>query len=353
VIRRIVIVALVWGAIFGLPECMAQNNSNNRAAFKNPAVDVRQIQKDMIALDLSAAYTPTASISSYFNYYGIGYKNVRHLFGNFTSQSRLISAHVFIPKAPKGTLFLLHGYLDHTGTFKHLIQAAVDHRFVVAVFDLPGHGLSSGERGAVEDFKAYVLTFKDFIKICAPRLVKPFHLVAHSTGCAIAFEYLQEAPEAEFDKVAFLAPLVHHAKWDLSKFGVSIAKLFVDSLPRKFRENSSDAEFLDFMRTDPLQGKRLSIKFLDALYTWNDRARLYDAVSSSVLLIQGKEDEIVDWHYNVGFLKAKINGVTLELIDDAKHQLANECKEIRDKVFDLIFDYFNRTIILWDHPDIA
>ena len=352
-IRRIVIVAIVWGAIFGLPGCMAQNNPNHGDASKNPAVDVRQIQKDMTALDLSAAYTPTESISSYFDYYGLDYNNVRHFFGHFTSQTRLISAHVFIPKAPKGTLFLLHGYLDHAGTFRHLIQAAVDHRFAVAVFDLPGHGLSSGERGAIEDFKSYVQTFKDFIKICTPRLAKPFHLVGHSTGCAIAFEYLQQVSEAEFDKVAFLAPLVHNARWRLSKFGVSIAKLFADTLPRKYRDNSSDAEFLDFVRKDPLQGKRLSIKFLSALYTWDNRARKYDTVSSSVLLIQGKEDEIVDWHYNVGFLKAKINGVTLELINDAKHQLVNERKDIRDKGFDLIFDYFNRKIILWEYPDIA
>ena len=350
---RIVIVAVIWGAITGLPGCMAQNGPNHGHASQNPAVDVRRIQKDMVALDLSAAYTPTAPIASYFNFYGIGYKNVRHFFGHFTSRSLLLSAHVFIPRAPKGTLFLLHGYLDHSGTFKHLIQAAVDHRFAVAVFDLPGHGLSSGERGAIDDFKAYVQTFKDFIELCAPQLVQPFHIVGHSTGCAIAFEYLQQTPEVEFDKVVFLAPLVHNANWRLSKFGVSLAKLFVDTLPRKFRDNSSDAEFLDFMHKDPLQGKRLSIKFLSALYAWDDRARQYEAVSNSLLLIQGKEDEIVDWHYNVGFFKAKIKGVTLELIDGAKHQLANERKDIRDKVFDLIFEYVNRKIIFWDYPDIA
>jgi alpha-beta hydrolase superfamily lysophospholipase len=41
------------------------------------------------------------------------------------------------------------------------------------------------------------------------------------------------------------------------------------------------------------------------------------------------------------------------LIDDAKHQLVNESEAIRNHVFDMIFDYLGRRMILWDRPDIA
>lgn len=352
--HHFVIAAVFWAIVAGFPGCIAQNDSQSGVAQADPAVDVEQIQKDMVALDLSQDYVAPASIANYFNYYGININGTRHFFGYFTSLSLRISAHVYVPQTPKkGVLFLLHGYLDHSGTLKPLIHAALLRGFCVAVYDLPGHGLSSGERGAIDDFSEYIKTLEDFIAVCSPWLPKPYYLVGHSTGCAIAFEYLQQKEEETFEKIVFLAPLVRNANWRLSKFGIAVCRLFRKTIPRKHRDNSSDAEFLVFVRNDPLQGKRLSIKFLDALHAWEKRAQLYPPAAGSVLLIQGTGDEIVDWRYNLAFLREKIKGVTVELIDDAKHQLVNESKVVRNQVFDMIFDYLGRRDILWDRPDIA
>ncbi len=332
---------------------MAHNGSQFGVAQAESAVDVEQIRKDMVALDLSEDYVAPASIANYFNFYGINFYGARHFFGYFTSLSRRISAHVFVPKTPKGALFLLHGYLDHSGTLKPLIHAALSRGFCVAVYDLPGHGLSSGERGAINDFSEYVKTLEDFVAVCSPWLSRPYHLVGHSTGCAIAFEYMQQKQEEIFEKIVFLAPLVRNANWRLSKLGIAVGRLFAKTIPRQHRDNSSDAQFLAFVRNDPLQGKRLSIKFLDALHAWEKRAQRYPPVAGSVLLIQGTGDGIVDWQYNLAFLRAKIKGVIVELIDDAKHQLVNESEVIRTKVLDMIFDYLGRRVIYWDQPDIA
>jgi lysophospholipase len=354
VIRPLAIAAVFWGIVAGLPGCMAPNDSQHGVAQAEPAVDVAQIQKDMVALDLSEDYVAPASISNYFDYYGINLSGTRHFFGHFTSLSRRISAHVYVPQTPKkGTLFLLHGYLDHSGTLKPLIHAALSRGFCVAVYDLPGHGLSSGEPGAINDFSEYVKALEDFVALCSPWLPRPYYLAGHSTGGAIAFEYLQQKKEEIFERVVFLAPLVRNANWRLSKFGIAVGRLFRKTIPRKYRDNSSDAQFLAFVRNDPLQGKRLSIQFLDALHAWEKRARRYPPVAGSVLLIQGTGDEIVDWQYNLAFLRAKIKGVTVELIDDARHQLVNEGEVIRNRVFDLIFDYLDRRVIYWDRPDIA
>lgn len=334
---------------------MAHSGSQNGVAQAGPALDVEQIRKDMVPLNLSKVYVAPASIASYFDFYGININGARHSFGYFTSLSRRISAHVYVPQtSKKGALFLLHGYLDHSGTLKPLIRAALSRGFCVAVFDLPGHGLSSGELGAIDDFNEYVKTLDDFVALCSPWLPRPYYLVGHSTGCAIGFEYLQQKKEeAIFEKIVFLAPLVRNANWRLSKFGIAVSRLFRKTIPRKYRDNSSDAQFLAFVRNDPLQGKRLSIKFLDALHAWEKRARRYPPVSGSVLLIQGTGDEIVDWQYNLAFLRTKIKGVIVELIDDAKHQLVNESQAIRNQVFDMIFDYLGRRVILWERPDIA
>lgn len=350
----IAIAIVFWCIIVGLPGCMAPNDSQYGVAQAEPAFDVEQIQKDMVALDLSKDFAAPASIAKYFKFYGINLNAARHFFGYFTSLSRRISAHVYVPQTPKkGTLFLLHGYLDHSGTLKPLIRTALSRGFCVAAYDLPGHGLSSGERVAINDFSEYVKTLEDFVALCSPWLPRPYYIVGHSTGCAIAFEYLQQKEEEIFEKIVFLAPLIRNANWRLSKFGIAVGRLFRKTIPRKHRDNSSDAEFLAFVQNDPLQGKRLSIKFLDALHTWEKRIQRYPPVAGSVLLIQGTGDEIVDWQYNLAFLREKIKGVTVELIDDAKHQLVNESKVIRNQVFDMIFDYLGRRVILLDHPDIA
>lgn len=352
-IHRIVIIALFWSVVAGLPGCTARNDSHSGSGPAQVRVNLQQIQNDMVVLDLAVAYTPTPAIASYFKFYGMHDLPAQHFFGYFRSQSRRISAHVFIPQTPvAGSMFLLHGYLDHAGTLRHLIHSIVERGYAAAVFDLPGHGLSSGERGVIDDFNAYLETLEDFIALCEPRLPEPYYLVGHSTGAAIALEYLQRH-EDRFEKIVLLAPLVHHANWRLSKIGVSIAKIFGSTLPRKYRENSSDIGFLAFVRNDPLQGKRLSIRFLDALYAWEERIRHDDPVTGSVLLIQGSEDEIVDWRYNVAFLRDKIQGVTVEIVNGARHQLMNEAETIRTHVFHLVFEYLDRRVILWRHPDMA
>lgn len=332
---------LVCGLLVSLSGCMVSNETNSRGVWTDNSINVRQIQKDMPAFDLEADPVASPSIASYFDYYGINIKTTRHYFGYFHCKYNRISAHVFIPQNPKGTLFLLHGYLDHAGSLKHLINETISHQFAVAVFDLPGHGLSSGERGGIDDFSTYAETLGDFIALSDSGLPKPFHLVGHSTGCAIAFEYMHKTPYIVFDKVVFLAPLVHNANWLFSKIGVFWAKFFVDTIPRKYRENSSDISYLTFVQNDPLQVEMLSVRFLKNLHKWDGCVQQYTSTPKSVLIIQGTGDSVVDWQYNIAFLKTKIDGLEVELVEGGKHQLVNEKFAVRKKAFDLIFQYID------------
>jgi alpha-beta hydrolase superfamily lysophospholipase len=100
---------------------------------------------------------------------------------------------------------------------KNLIRTCLGQGFAVTVYDLPGHGLSTGERFSINDFSEYVDVLNDFIKLCQHELPEPFHLIGHSTGSAIAYEYMNAAQNMIFDKVIFLAPLVHNAHWNISK----------------------------------------------------------------------------------------------------------------------------------------
>ena len=342
VIHCILILTAV-SLFFPLTSCMKTKHLHVKEKGSGK-FNLEKIKEEMIPLDLSRDdYSPTPSITEYFDYYGIHFEDTRHLFGTFKSDDNVLAAHVFLPDAPKGTIFLLHGYYDHTGILKNLIRSCLSQGYATTVFDLPGHGLSTGERFSINDFSEYVAVLNDFIKLCQHQLPAPFHLIGHSTGSAIAYEYLNAAQDMKFDKVIFLAPLVHNAHWYIAKTVYFIAKVFSRNLPRLHKRNSSDPHFIEFVKKDPLQRRMIvPIQFLKALYGWDKRIRGYESVPYPVLIIQGTHDVIVDWKYNINFLERKIKRLTLKFIQNANHQLVNENLFIQSEVFNCIKYYLEK-----------
>jgi lysophospholipase len=237
-------------------------------------------------------------------------------------------------------VIILHGYLNHCGLLAKLIKYLVETGFAVAVFDLPGHGLSSGEPTTIDDFTQYSDSLNDFLNIIKPILHGPFHIIGHSTGAAVIVDYLFGGRDDCFDKVILAAPLERSDFWLLSKICFSISRLFTGFLPRVFRRVSSDEDFLKFVKyKDPLQAKKISLKWVAAMFKWS--SRIVDAPISNrlVYVIQGINDNIVAWKYNLRFIQSKFTRTQIELIENCRHELFNESEKIRQEVFSQIKDY--------------
>ena len=148
-----------------------------------------------------AAYS--AEAMAYFTHYGLdcGGPDTQHWFGSFESAGFTLAAHLYEPAHYQATIVLLHGYLNHTGQFRHLIRHLLDNQYAVAVFDLPGHGLSSGETARIDSFDQYITATQDFMRIVKNRLNEPFHVVGFSAGAAILVEMLLENIADDFDKI--------------------------------------------------------------------------------------------------------------------------------------------------------
>jgi alpha-beta hydrolase superfamily lysophospholipase len=303
---------------------------------------LKQTKKELTPLNLAKVPSLTESAKIYLRYYGIHIKDIRHYFGTFNSGSHILAAHVFLPRNPKATIFLLHGYLDHTGILKNLIRLCVSQQFAVAIYDLPGHGLSSGVSCSINDFSEYVSIFGDFVELCYPHLPQPYHFIGHSTGCAIAFDYLHRVTSTNFDKVIYIAPLVRSTYWTISKAHHYLAKPFIESIPRVFFNNSSDPQFNQFLQTDPLQCRQIPLKWLEALFAWNERVEAYEPISQPVFILQGMADTVVDWEYNIPFLKRKNSSVAVKWVEDGMHHLLNERTEIRLRVLNTVKDYLKK-----------
>lgn len=283
-------------------------------------------------------YSP--HIFSYFSYYGLNL-DVRHVFGTFQSQDCTLAAHVFDPGKAQGTAFLLHGYYDHSGVYKNIIRLCVEKQLAVAVFDQPGHGLSTGVTASIDSFSQYVKAFEDFLQLCQPHVKQPYYLVGHSAGGAIALEYLFKAEKLVFEKTILLAPLVRCSYHHLSRIGYFIVSLFSKTTPRWFRHASSDRLFLKFFRDDPLQCKHFPVKWAKAYYTWNKRVKSCEIIRAPVTVIQGTKDDIVDWRYNITFLSRKIPDLEIFYIKNARHQLMNEAEPFLGEFLDILGKQFN------------
>ncbi|MCI8208208.1 alpha/beta hydrolase [Pseudomonas sp. S25] len=250
-----------------------------------------------------------------------------------------IVGQVWIPDKPVATLFLMHGFYDHMGLFRHLIEWALSMNFAVISCDLPGHGLSSGSRASINDFAEYQAVLQRlFEEANALQLPKPWHLCGQSTGGAILIDHLLhhgvESPAQ--GQVILLAPLVRPRAWGWSKFSYYLLNPFVTGIARRFSENSNAPAFLPFLLADPLQPRRLPTAWVGALARWIKRIESAPSSPRSPIIIQGEADMTVDWRHNLMVLNEKFTEPRILMLSEARHHLANEIPELRAQYLNFV-----------------
>ena len=68
-----------------------------------------------------------AETEAYFSHYDLDCgPEVQHLFGSFSSGKYTLAAHLYRPAHYEATIILFHGYMNHTGQFKHLIRRLLE-----------------------------------------------------------------------------------------------------------------------------------------------------------------------------------------------------------------------------------
>lgn len=288
------------------------------------------------------ATAPDSTAQAYQAYYGLDFQarhpGVEARLGRFLVDDYEVVAQAWLPREPVATLLLMHGYYDHMGLYRHVVEWALDMGFAVLSCDLPGHGLSSGPRASINEFAEYQAVFRALRgEAAALGLPQPWHLLGQSTGGAILLDYLLHEEPVGAGRSILLAPLVRPRAWGWSKLSYQLVRHFVASIPRRFSDNSSDADFLHFVqRRDPLQPDVLPTAWVGALSRWVPRIEGAQRSAHSPLIIQGEADMTVDWRHNLRVLKDKFSDPQLLLLPDARHHLANESEAVRRRYFDFL-----------------
>ena len=251
-------------------------------------------------------------------------------------------------------VILLHGYMEHSGLYSRLIEYLLQQDWMVFSFDLPGHGLSSGEPYAIGDFSEYAATLVELLSTHQQQLPGPWVMIGQSTGAAVMMEQLLSYPDSGQDWPmvgrVLVSPLVRPAmlpviRWKYSWFGWCLQRV-----RRSYGDSSGDQQFLDFIRyQDPLQYQWIPVSWVGAMLRWLDRVEQAKARDEQVLIVQGDKDSTLDWQYNLQLLKKIFPTQQLHTITGARHQLIQEESAHRDQVFSQIAEFLSRVPTGYQH----
>lgn len=291
---------------------------------------------------------------AYLNFYQLQFQsefpNLLHGFGVINTKGFRVATHYWLPgndqsNLPKGTMIIMHGYYDHTGLYANAIRLALQQHLAVLMFDLPGHGLSDGEKISIQSFDDYGDLLNAILLKTHSHLPHPFYAWGQSTGGAILlnhlwrYEHLQQSP-VKFAKRILFAPLILPRDWKKGRLLYWFIHKFIKRIPRKPSENSHDQNFLHFIdHQDPLQTHYLSVPWVGAMKAWDQQCQRFPVLQNAMLIVQGSGDRTVDWQYNLNRLTGLLPNARIEIIPDAGHQLVNETPEYRQIAFAKVIDY--------------
>jgi alpha-beta hydrolase superfamily lysophospholipase len=238
-------------------------------------------------------------------------------------------------KHAAGTVVLAHGYFDHAGLYRRIIEWALKHHYNVLCFDLPGHGLSSGKPAAIDHFSSYTHIFNSVIKHAndAGLLVGPLYAIGQSTGCSVITDALLNHSKTlpALSHVILLAPLVRIRHWSILQYLYMLLAPLTRSIKRTFIPSSHDTEFNYFLQyKDPLQARRIPLSWIGAMHRWYKSIKQHAATtdhSQAISIIQGTADTTVDWRYNAKKLQQLFPNTHVHYISQARHHLVKESDE--------------------------
>jgi len=255
-----------------------------------------------------------------------------HGYGTVRVGDLEIACQTWIPARARGTVFLVHGYYNHTGIWAPHIRRFLSEGWAVASLDLPGHGLSGGRPFDVDSIGEYsgaLMALEDSLRGRAPR---PWSVVGHSLGGLVVLDRARRG-NYPYTNSVLLAPMVHFSGWTWIGAVLPVVSLFKQDMVRgKALNSSSDTAFLHRVERDPLEGWITPVHWLKEVRIWNAEAGSGRLANSSWFFLQGDKDATVDWRYDIDWVAARTDGLHVRMFTGARHHLQDEGGPLGDLV---------------------
>ncbi len=247
---------------------------------------------------------------------------------------------VMEPTEPSAVIAVVHGYGDHGGRYVSLGEAMAARGWAAYVYDLRGHGQSSGTRGQVKRFDDYLddtQMYLDEVRRLQPG--RPLFLLGHSMGGLICARLAEErAPDVR--GLVLSSPFLQLAE-AVPPARVAAARGLAVVWPNRDIGNtlqaaqlSHDKTVVDAYVTDrlvhhvaPARWARETLAAQDAAMAGAERIAL------PLYVLYGKDDQVVDVAFiEALFARAASEDKTIRSYEGLYHECFNEVG--REQVYD-------------------
>ena len=278
-----------------------------------------------------------SAFSRYLHFYQLPLQTDKISINAGTTEDGEIVIVAWRPLKSRGTAIIVHGYMDHIGLYRHLIQELLNRQLTVLCFDAKGHGLSAGEACSISDFSEYVDRLNEIITMAKGHFKGPLHGIGQSMGGAVLIKHLinyKTTTPYPFSSLNLFSPLLHPWGWKQSRHLYYLSRWFIKSIKRVFRSSSWDEDFLDFLRhQDPLQPTKVPTDWVGAMNQWILEFERSDDNDYPINIIQGDHDKTLDWSYNLEQFKDKFPAASVVVIGNVNHHMVNELESLRKQIF--------------------
>ncbi len=295
------------------------------------------LKESLSDLTVSSNHIGCIEQEKYLDYYGLPQlQDGEYTMGKLNHHAYSIIAQIWKPNHAKKTVFIVHGYTEHMGLCANIIRFFIEQQCCVFIFDLPGHGLSSGDPGHIDDFENYVQILEYCIKWSSnQKLPAPYSVYGISTGGAIVTHSVgmnRLDSRYPIESVILSAPLVRIPFWFLIRFMLNILSLFTHKIKRKLPNMKHCSMSPQIILNDPLQLQYIPLSWLKALYRWEARIKSHPfTIDKPTFIIQGTVDTRVHWRYNLKFLSTRYTSITFCFLENADHLLNIASKSILEQ----------------------
>jgi len=244
---------------------------------------------------------------------------------------------------PRGVLCLVHGFGEHSGRYRYLVERLCDAGIAVFAYDLRGHGKSEGRRGHVvsmADFRGDLSAFLALVGGQRPGI--PRFIFGHSMGSLVVLDFVLRNPHGLAGTVisgAGLEPagVATPAVVFLARMLAVVWPVFPLRLPVDVTGLTRDKSEIDAYVHDPLihniSTTRMARELLDAT-EWI-KAHSGD-LRTPILMLHGEADKVNLPAGSRNFMaRVTVPDKQLLLYPGALHELHNDLdkdKELTDLI---------------------
>jgi acylglycerol lipase len=269
----------------------------------------------------------------------IGARNTRIVYGRWQGES----GHAVV--------IIAHGFGEHKGRYRNVIEALSQHGYTVYIPDHRGHGQSGGLRFYVDRFDDFVADLDRLVEIARrdhPGL--PIFLIGHSMGGLIATRYALRHQHKLAGLVVSAAALIIGS--DVSPWLKRASALLATVAPRallvpasKSAESvlSRDPEVQRLWDSDPLTHKgKVRARFGHEFMMAGIRTRPHlSKITLPLLVMYGACDNFVGGSQQI-YDDARSADKTLRVWPECRHEIFNELE--KDEIIAYLIDWLHARV---------